>query len=77
MRYSHIADEEKPVEICLDVPVEKEYKAGMISGNPEDKNSLEHPCVVTEHWEDLTGADSNITYTAPAYSVNVLRLGVK
>ena len=73
----NIADEDKPVEICLDTQVEENYKVGVISGKPSDKNSLENPDAVTEHWHDCMGAASSFTYTAPACSVNVLRLKIK
>lgn len=77
VKIANIANEEKPVDISLNTQVEEDYTAGVISGKPSDKNSLENPHEVTEHWHNLKGASSSFTYMAPPCSVNVLRLKTK
>ncbi len=77
VKIANIANEEKPVDISLNTQVEEDYTAGVISGKPSDKNNLENPHEVTEHWHDLKGASSSFTYMAPPCSVNVLRLKTK
>ncbi len=73
----NIAEEERDIAITLDCPVETEYRAGVLTGEPSDRNTLENPETVTEHWNTLTGADAAFTYQAPASSVNVLCLKKK
>ena len=73
----NIAEEERDIVITLDCPVETEYRAGVLTGEPSDRNTLENPETVTEHWNTLTGADAAFTYQAPASSVNVLCLKKK
>ena len=67
-------DRAEPVEITLDCEVEPDYTVGLLTGNATDENSLEDP----EHVRDVTlqrsGASREFTYTAPALSVNVLKL---
>lgn len=77
LKVVNIAEEECPLEICLDTPIESGYTTGVITGNPSDKNSLEKPETVTEKYSYCTGADTCFTYSVPANSVNVLRLKKK
>ncbi len=77
LKIVNIAGESRPVEICLDTTVEPNYTAGVIAGEPSDKNSLIEPEAVTEHWSSFDGADRCFTHTVPANSVTVLRLKKK
>lgn len=74
LKLVNLSNEERPVEITLDCAVKSAYKAGVIAGRPSDKNSLEDPEAVTEHWNTYEGATSEFIYHVPACSVNVLRI---
>jgi alpha-L-arabinofuranosidase len=74
LKVVNLAEEERPVEISLDCPVETAYEAGVIAGNPSDRNSLTDPETVTDRWSVRSGAASEFVYPAPACSVSVLRL---
>lgn len=70
----NISEEDRDVHIMLDRSVEARYEAGVISGRPSDKNTMQNPEAVTEHWSERDGASQSFIYNVPASSVNVLRL---
>ena len=74
LKVANLADEDRAVEISLDCAVESGYMAGVIAGNPADKNSLDDPEAVTEQWKSRVGAAESFVYQASACSVNVLRI---
>ncbi|MBO5353861.1 MAG: alpha-L-arabinofuranosidase [Lachnospiraceae bacterium] len=73
----NIAEHDIAVDIHLDCLVEEEYRAGLLSGNPADKNTMENPELLTDTWRTMTGAASDFVYHAPKSSVTVLRLKKK
>lgn len=62
------------IEINLDCSVQDVYTATVLTGNPEDENTLEHPNSVSPTVTSHTGASQKFTYSAPAYSLNILKL---
>ncbi len=70
----NISEECVDVDIQLDCDICDEYSVGIICGKPEDKNTMEEPENVREHWMNKSGAKKSFVYSAPANSVNVLRL---
>lgn len=70
----NIADEEKPVEICLDCEVCGSYERGILCGDASAVNTLEEPEKLIDRWSRESGAAKHFVYKAPASSVNVLRL---
>ncbi len=74
LKIAHIGDQPEQVEIQLDCEVESAYTVGLLTGAPDDCNSLEEPEKVADHTVTCTGAAKTFVYEAPAYSVSVLRL---
>ena len=70
----NMSPEEDAVEITLDCQVEDAYQVTLLTGEKQAENSFEEPEKVHDVLQSHSGASSHFYYTAPAYSVNVLRL---
>ncbi len=64
----------EPVEINLDCAVCPDYEVRCFTGDPDAENSLDAPTNVCDAVCKATGASSDFTFEAPAYSINVLVL---
>lgn len=62
------------IEIHIDCDVESNYQAAVLTGDKEDQNSMDCPQKVRDREKILQGAAKTFVYTAPAYSVNVIKL---
>lgn len=70
----NIADKDSDLEITMDCDVKSEYEVGILTGDPMDKNTMEQPEKIVEHWSKREGAGKTFTYSVPANSVSVLKL---
>lgn len=70
----NFADDPEPVEITLDCDVDSAYTVNLLNGSATDENSLDNPLNVHDKHLNAEGAARTFTYTAPALSVNALRL---
>ena len=70
----NFAEKEDSVEITLDAPVKSDYIAEVLTGAADAENSLEEPEKIRDKVYNLSGASEKFIYTAPALSVNVLRI---
>lgn len=71
----NMSPEEDAVEITLDCEVEDMYEVTLLTGEKQAENSFEEPEKIHDVVQNHSGASSHFYYSAPAYSVSVLRLG--
>ena len=65
---------EDEVAIRLDCDVDSAYTRHLVTGDPQDRNSLDAPERIHDTSAQLTGAAREFVYRAPAWSINVLVL---
>lgn len=66
--------DEDEVAIRLDCDVDSAYTRHLVTGDPQDRNSLDEPEHIHDTTAQLTGAAREFVYRAPAWSINVLVL---
>jgi len=77
LKLVNISPEETDFDIALDCDVEKDYTVCLLTGDPDEKNSLENPRNVWDTEVRKSGASRRFTYRAPGSSINVLLLTKK
>ncbi|HET6383880.1 MAG TPA: alpha-L-arabinofuranosidase C-terminal domain-containing protein [Armatimonadota bacterium] len=76
LKLVNVSAEPQPLQIDLAGAgrVDKTASALVLTGMPDDQNSLADPLKVAPKSEPITNAGPIFTHTFPAYSVNVIRL---
>ncbi len=77
LKLVNMAEMEDEVIIELDCEVLEEYRVYQLTGDKEAENSFENPVKVQDTEAISMGAGRKFIYTAPPFSVNVLKLTKK
>ena len=79
LKVVNVAAEPQPLQIALPGArnIDKTAHGEVLSGQPQDVNSLESPEHVAPKALTITNAGSTFVHEFPAYSVSVIRLKVK
>lgn len=71
----NITEAEEAIEISLDCAVQPDYEVELLTATDRDEvNTLDAPNTVVPAIKTLTGAGKTFTYSAPAYSLSILKL---